>query len=37
VWIYLIGPLAGGALAAVVFRVQVPHAIETKRPPIPEP
>ena len=37
VWIYLIGPLVGGALAAAVFRVQVPHAIETKRPPIPEP
>jgi len=37
VWIYLIGPLVGGALAAAVFRVQVPNAIETKRPPIPEP
>jgi aquaporin Z len=37
VWIYLIGPLAGGALAAAVFRLQVPHALETKRPPIPEP
>jgi aquaporin Z len=36
-WIYLIGPLMGGALAAAVFRFQVPHAIETKRPPIPEP
>jgi aquaporin Z len=35
--IYLIGPLAGAVVAAAVFRLQVPHAIETKRPPIPEP
>jgi aquaporin Z len=35
--IYIIGPLTGGALAAAVFRFQVPHAIETKQPPIPEP
>jgi aquaporin Z len=37
VLIYLAGPLTGAALAAAVFRFQVPHAIETKRPPIPEP
>jgi len=36
-WVYLIGPLAGGALAAAVFRFQVPHALETKQPAIPEP
>jgi aquaporin Z len=35
--IYLIGPLTGAVVAAAVFRLQVPHAIETKRPPIPEP
>src|ERR1700721_901805 len=37
VLIYLVGPLTGAAVAAAVFRFQVPHAIETKRPPIPEP
>jgi aquaporin Z len=37
IWIYIIGPLTGGALAAAIFRFQVPHALETKQPAIPEP
>lgn len=37
VWIYLIGPLTGAVIAAAVFRFQVPHALETRQPPIPEP
>lgn len=37
VWLYVVGPLLGGVLAATVFRFQVPQAIETKRPAVPEP